>query len=407
MTNDWFSKLQEILSPNFEVLKINNDAIFLENQKISFDDYSLDCRSLSEQDILEIGKIVKDVYVQITESRNSLTSDTSQSLNRNTKASGRLVRAILASDYSSLHKFLLLTSSNELLSNENLDVVLALAATKNDACSAIIDVSGFLRVFESLKKLYIFPGVTFHSGLLNSIPVEISSDRSAMEKVIKIMVFLSKESEGLTLQEHLDIDLAAGLLSKESLKTAIALKDVLKIVYSKYEKLAETMTATQLVSLTCILDNATSEGDFPEDILRNRSKAMEIGLQPIGQYEKDSILRYLSKEEQNSISSKTLSDDVNNLTMSQDTRARVPPVILAALAEVLAVKGEKRVLEIARSLEHLRLSRDRNLKMYEATVGIIAEALKPENEDLLFAWIAQMSEHSWVMTSHVHVNQRL
>lgn len=406
MTNDWFSKLQEILSPNFEVLKVSDDAVFLENHLINWDDYSLDCRFLTKHEILEIGRILAEVYKDLQPSAlHMVNRQTNQSLNRDSKSSTLFVRAVLALDASVLHKLLLLTSGEQLLSNDNLDIVKTLAMNKNDACAVFRDPSSLAKVFNNLKKLYIFPGVTVGSGVLEDIPVEISSDRNAVELVSKLMVFLSNDSTELTLREHLDLELSEGLREKDSLKTAIALKDVLKIVFSRYEKLAETMTASQLVSLSCILDNATSEGVFPESILFNRSKVMEVGLIPIGTYRKDSILRYLSKDEQDSITSKNFSDTINDLLNSRDSRARTPPIILAALAEVLAVKGEKRALEVARSLVHVKLSKDRSLRMYEATVGVIAEALKPENDDLPFAWTAQMSEHSWVLSSHIRAKK--
>jgi hypothetical protein len=101
------------------------------------------------------------------------------------------------------------------------------------------------------------------------------------------------------------------------------------------------------------------------------------------------------------VSSLTVIDHLNKLVSGKDMKSQTQPVIYAALAEVLAVKGERKALEVARTLEHLQTSKNRNLEMYEATVSIIEEALKPENDEFPFAWYAQLSEHAWVLTSHL------
>lgn len=404
ITEEFEMKLQEAVGPKIKVICDQSNVVFFKNLKVEGDDYVLYSKVLTDLQILEVGKILGGIYKSFTErfARNKWSNGKSQqTLNRNSESSAQFVGAIVKLQGSSLHKLLLLISGERFLSSESVDLVITLAQTKHEARFYPDDITTHDELYGFLKKYYILPGIS----PLTRPDVEMATmnvgKRRSIISTSRLMAFLSNSFENLTLSEYLELDFSEAIKAKESLKDLNQTNYAQRIRMSNYEDLAYSMTARELRSLSQILDNATPDGRFPKDMLRSRSKAMDNDdSTPVRRNEPDSILRYLSKDEQNSLSSETFSQQVNYLLDSDDVKAKTPPVIYAALAEVLSVKGERRTLEVAGQLEHMKFSRDRNLKMYEATVAVIAEALYPENDTLPFGWVAQMSEHAWVLTSH-------
>lgn len=398
-------KLQEAVGPKFKVVCDQSKVIFFKNLKVEGDDYVLYREVLTEHEILEVGKILGGVYKSFTErfARNKWSDGKSQqTLNRNSESSAQFIGAIVNLQGSALHKLLLLISGERFLSGESVDLVITLAQTKHEARFYPDDITTHDGLYGFLKKYYILPGIS----PLTRPDVEMAAMNVGKRRSIlftsRLMAFLANSFENLTLSEYLELDFSEAIIAKESLKDLNQINYAQRIRMSNYEDLAYSMTARELRSLSQILNNATPDGRFPKDMLRSRSKAMDNDdAAPLRWSEPDSILRYLSKDEQNSLSSDTFSQQVNYLLDSDDVKAKTPPVIYAALAEILSVKGERRTLEVAGQLEHMKFSRDRNLKMYEATVAIITEALDPGNNALPYGWVAQMSEHAWVLTSHI------
>jgi hypothetical protein len=403
------AKLRTAVSPSFKVVRKDN-AVFFKNLKIQGDDYTLNCEVLTGFEILKVGEILSEVYKNFTGIALLNNWDTIGSwyLNQDSELSGEFVDSVVNLEASAIHKLLLLTSGAKLLSKDNLDLVIALAKAKKEEFFLPEDLSDN-RLFGFLRKLYIMPGVAARTANTAGVaPIEINFNRKgAVEHNARLLAFIANDSSEVKLKDHLALDLSEAITTRGSLRGSEQTNVIQWILMSRYEKLAESMTARELVSLSLILTNDTPRLQLPEDILRNRSKAMERNVQPIDSYGTDSIVRYLSKDEQKRISSATFVENLNYLIKSQDLRAMNPPIIYATLAEVLVVRGEKKVLEVARTLEHLKLSKDRNGAMYEATVALIVEALKPEAVDYPFSWLAQISEYSWVLTSHIHTNQEV
>lgn len=397
-------RLRTAVGPDFRILGGDHGTILFKNMKIKSNDYSLNFEFLSEHEVLEVGKMLAQVYNSISKDQYEASwakKKHLQSLNRNSEASSKFFKTVIRLQASALHKLLLLTSGEGLLSKGNLDLMLTLAQSKKEAegafAQAIVINS---RIYDFLKGLYILPGVTPSTSPREGMSAMSLDRKVSVEKASRLMAFISTDRDDSTLKDHLKLDLAESLSTQKSLKELSQINAIQRILRSDYKDVAENMTASELVSLSQILINDAHTHQFPKSILQNRSKAMEKDLKPLGPFESDSIVRYLSKDEKMALSSRDFVEHVNELVNGRDMRAKSQPIVYAALAELLAAKGESKTLEVARTLEHLRYSKNRNLKMYEATVAIISEAFSSENDDLPFGWSAQLSEHAWVLSSH-------
>lgn len=393
-------RLRTTVGESFRVEKNDQELVDFKNLKAEGDDYALYCELLTESEILETAKILAEVYnsVEGNPSRGAVGSGR-QNLNRNHETSHKFLRDVMGLQGSALHKLLLLMSGGRMLSLKTCSVMTTLAKSKKDQTFPDDVTNGFLYSF--LKKFYILPGVTLATSELVELPTLNMATPVTLEFSSRMASFFSNNHESLTLKDHLDLDFKKVIKTEKSLKDLSKVNTARRILSSDYRKLAESMTARELTGLSQILINDASSGQFSRDILRNRSKAMEPDVRQISNYGIDSVQRYLSKDEQESISPSTVIEHLDELISGKHHKAQSQPIVYASIAEVLAVKGEAKALEVARELTHMRLSRDRNLKMYEATVAIIEETLKPGNDEIPFGWAAQLSEHSWVLTSHI------
>lgn len=398
-------RLRTTVGSDFKVVQGQNEIIF-KNQKIKDDDYFLNCELLSESEILEIGKILFEVYRSVPQDPYLGTSSDRllQNLNDDSQSSHKFLRAVLRLSGSSFHKFLLLTSGAKVLESCSLDTAITLAKVKDKANFSLDDAMNS-RFYFFLKERYIFPGIT--PFCFDRMSEKNLSTRITIEHASSLLAFLSNDFEDLILSDHLELDFAKAIATQNSVKEVGRVNDIHRILRSGYKDLALSMTAKELNSLCHILRNDAPNGHFSESILKSRSKAMEPNVAPLDNYGSDSIFWHLSRKERESLSSFEVIETLNELVASRDIKAQTQPIVYTALAEVLSVKGEKKALEVAQTLEHLRFSRDRNLKMYEATVAIIEEALKPESDEFPFAWSAQLSEHAWVLSSHIKAKQKL
>lgn len=396
------AQLATVVSSVFQIKADDKNLVYFENLEVKGNDYILSSELLTEPEILEVGKILVEVYANTAKDhfRSLWESENVQHLNRNSEASCKFLRAVLSLKGSALHKILLLTSGEALLAEDNVDLLITLAKTKHEFRFDRIDITDD-RVYRFLQKIYLLPGVDKRTSTLGDIP-EILVEAVYLENLSRLTAFLANDSERLTLKEHLELKTLDAVMTEKSMKDLRRVQEIQRILLSDYRDIAESMTASELVSLSHILTLQAPFGQFSKTILQSRSKAMvdqdEDHRLDYGPYY---ILHYLSKAELESLSSPSVAKHLNELVTCRDMRAKTQPVVFAALAEVLVVKGEKKAFEVARTLEHLQSSKGRNLTMYEATVAIIAEALKSENNDFPFGWVAQMSEHSWVLTCHI------
>lgn len=406
MSRSLEKQMKLIADKSLKIAKAPNcNAVLFKSQMGDQDEFCLYYEFLTELEILEVTKILAEVYSSFSKETPRIRSASAdiRELNRNSGFSGRFVGIVIDLEASALHKLLLLTSGNRLLSKESFDLVVTLAQTKKEARFYPEEMSTNSSVYSYLKNLYILPGVSVRTVIPTGESLEMNvASKSSIATTSRLMAFLANDFKDRTLREHLQLDLTEVFTTQKSLADFSKINLIREILLlSDYRELAESMTAKELSSLSYILDYETSRGQFSKHILRNRSEAMEQDIRPITRFGLDSIVRYLSKDEQKSLSSLTFVQNMDGLVNGNDARIQSAPIVYAALAEVFSVKGERAALEVARSLEHLRISKKRSLKMYEATVAIIAEALIPENDDLPFAWSAQLSDHAWVLTSHL------
>lgn len=391
------------------------NAIIFKSQKVAMDEFCLYYEALTEYEILEIAKILSEVCNSFSKPNApvSWTNAPSTSyLNSHTEASGQFAGAVINLKGSALHKLLLLTSGNRLLSKDNLDLTITLAKIKKKISSFPEDMSTNNNFYNYLKNHYILPGISARTVMGSGASLQMNEiqgtevESTMRVSAIRVMAFLANNSESVTLAEHLKLDLPEAVTTRKSLVDLRNLITIQQILMSGYRELAESMMASELRSLSFILESEFSIGQYPKDILRNRSAAMRKDATPTSRSGRDSIVRYLSDEEKRSLSSLTFVEHVDGLVSSFQMQTQTAAIIYAALAEVFAVKGERKTLEIARELKHLNLAEVRSLEFYEATVGLIALALESETEDFPLSWTIQLSEHSWVLTSHL-TNEKL
>lgn len=397
-------KVKAAVRGSFQLEKLKPGAITFKSKTAERDVFHLYYETLTEYEILEIAKILAEVYRNFLKDIGERAWNDTPSeriLNRQAELSGVLVGTIINLKASALHKLLLLTSVNLQLRSESLDLVMALAESKEDVCSRSEDIHDSRIVYNHLKNLYIFPGVAPNTLTPGDYIFGMNDDkRKSVDTASRIMAFLSGNSENLTLKENLDLDFAEAITTRRDLDSMENISTIQRMLVSDYQELAESMTAAELVPLISFFEDSTLDLKFPKEILRNRSRAMaKIGKLDSRQ---ESILKYLSNAERNSVSSPSFITRIDNLlTYTHVFRLKTPALIYAALAEILVVKGEEKAFEVASELKHLPLIGSMTFKIYEATVNLIAEALKPESDDLPFGWFAQMSEHSWVLTTHI------
>lgn len=401
-------KVQTTVDSEFQVVKKKNGVVCFRSLKLPKHKYLLNYEVLTEFEILEVAKILKEVYSKTSsisvayESFGAKLEDDKApvTLNQISESSTKLVKAIIALPASDMHKFLLLTSANRFITFSNPELVISLAKVKNEVEIPSKTVADSY-IFETLRDLYVLPGVTDRTGKVTGTTTHSNYRQESFEQTIRMMAFLANDSDTQTLGDHLGLKIQDAIVTQGKLNGYERVNTLEILLLSGYKELMLTMTAHELVSLAKILLQEPVNVCHPQEILKSRCAAMEKDVKRLPYLQKDSIDRYLSKEEQGQIKSQSFSDDVNSFITSRDIKAVNPPIIYAALAEVFAVRGENSVLEVAKVLSHLKTSRDRNRKMYAATVLLITEALKPEAVDYPFSWFAQMSEHAWVLTDHV------
>lgn len=399
-------KLKSILKSTFTVTQPDKHTVLFKSLRIERDEYTLFPGTLTEYEVLEIAKILAEVYSNFnkaTELTDRKATPYNRNLNLHLPLSGQLVGTVLSLESSALHKLLLLTSGHLLISIEESDSIICLAQYKKETCYTPKDMVSSSRIFNILKNLYVLPGVSMRTVIpsFEYYEPEVFAPGS-FELTARLTAFFANDSEKLTLGEHLKLDFVAGIQAQGSLAYFNRLQTVQRIMRSNYLSMIEMMTAIELNSLTFLLPDFDSSTRFPEIVLRNRSTAMSQGEMRRTQRSTQSVQMYLSDIESKALSSASFILKLDSLVSdySRPLKIFTPPVIYAALAEVLIVRGERKALDVASELVHLKLIEGMSNRVYGATVALIVEALDPANDDFPFSWVAQMSEHAWVLDSH-------
>lgn len=410
-------KIEVIVGATFEVEAAISNAIVFKNRKLKLHNFYLYCGPLTESQVLQVAAILEKVFGGF--SIDMRISENPRPLNSNTESSSKLVRAVLELDSSNLHKLLLLTSGNSMVSYDCIDLAITLVQNKDEFCSdpeILIGFDNFSKSLNNLYNLYALPGWSTETRLASVYAGEVmSADKEYLELASRLMSFFTKNSESVTLGDHLRVDFAEATVTKDPLGNVLQIlsyiKDIRKLMLSEYRELAESMTASEVISLSDLLSGGLIDGHFSKDILRNRSRTKSKcdlfydNPSEVRSPEPGIVFMYLSPDEASFFNESALEDEFDFLLDSALSFDPTHQIVHAAIAEVLVVKGEHKALEVARTLEHLRLASDLGLRHYEATVALIAESLKPENDELPFGWATQLSEHAWVLSSHLQENE--
>lgn len=398
LTTELHSKIAFSVGGPFTVTELKDNAVSFESV---YYDHSFDlyCEFLTEDEVLGVAKLLKKIFESFP--KLSRLTEKTITLNLPRKSSADFVRSVLSIQGSAFHKFLLLTSGRHLLWQMKVDQVISLAQAKQDVCS-LEQVAGRDEIhFRALKQLYILPGMSSETLIHGGVPVINSLTASTADNIVRLMAFISNNSE-ISFREHLKLDFAESIKTQHSLPFFGEIDSIQRLLKSRHKELAESMSAKHLSSLNSFITKSLIEGNFPERILRNRAAALasDSSFDPYLSV-MESVLSFLSNEEKASLDSLDFEDDLDFHLARAKIGEYTPLVVYAAIAEVLVVKGVNKAFEVAREMHHFNSQKEFDLRHYEATVDLIAEALNSENDDFPFSWYSQLSEHAWVLTSHL------
>jgi hypothetical protein len=394
-------KIEVIVGDTFVVDAVGINAVLFKNRKLRAHNFYLYCSPLAESEILEVAGILKEVFSETLP--NLRYRGKERPLNRGSEESRQLVKAIIDLEASALHKLLLLTSGSHIASRMESDLLITLAQSKSEFHSDPAIMTRETILVTDLQSLYILPGVSIDSllGGNTSVRAARALNSDSLDNVSKLMAFIASNSEKMTLDEHSKLRFGEAIRCQKSIENFEKFNQFQGVLKSRYRKLAGSMTASELHALSLILYGDSCDGVFPEDMLRHRSIARSKNVSDFSGNGRSMILRYMSPDEKANLDANSRVDELEDFLKNPYSDVKTPKVVYAAIAEVFAEKGEKKAFEVMRELKHLKMLQNSSLEIYEATVALISEALKPESDDFPFSWIANLSEHSWVLSSHL------
>lgn len=399
LTTELNNKIASSAGASFTVTKTSDNTVTFENVYYVERSFDLYCEFLTKDEILGVAKLLKEIFESFP--RLATLTEPKINLNLPRRSSADFVRVVLSIPGSSFHKFLLLTSGRHLLWKMSVDQVASLAKAKIETCSLQKTMERDEFHFRTLKQLYILPGVSSETLIYGGLPEISSMNTSTIENTVKLMAFISNNSE-ISFSEHLKLDFTDSIETQNILSFFGEIASIPSFLQSRHKALAESMKARDLSALSSFVTKSVQEGSFPERILRNRAAALANSS---SFYPEESVMAsvssFLSDEEKASLDSLDFEYDLDLYVARAKIGADTPLIVYAALAEVVAMKGVDKAFEVAREMNHFSSQKEFDLKHYEATVALIAEALNPENDDFPFSWYSQLSEHAWVLTSHL------
>lgn len=389
-------KLQMIMGLKFRIVRNKAGYIFLKDMKYRTN-YSLYYVGMSEDQILEIARIIDEVFSKNErDNRQRLRDVPTRNLNGTTELSRQFVARVLNLDRSDLHKFFLLTSGAYVSSPGSEDLLMTLADAKPESCGDLDSIFETNRIFESLQETYILPGVTesnshnYATAMLNAAMM-----RHPVEMIARLLVFVANENPKLTLAEHLRLKDNEAFATIKPIRTFNEFSFIEEFLARKsgYFNLGHRLTAPELFTLSFLMSDGYTR--IPVDFLFNRVTSMNKISHYIDQAR--FLSPYLSPSEMLRFNQYTIGKINESMTDGGSSRSKNAPIIYAAIAELLVQKGEQRTLDVVHELKHLGRSKSVTIEATEATVLLILEALKPENDEMPFSWAAQLSEHAWVL----------
>lgn len=389
-------RLRMIMGPNFRIVRNKSGYIFFKDMKYRAN-YTLYYVGMSVEQILEIARIVGEVFSKNERDNRQQRKDVStRNLNSPTDSSKQFVARVLNLDCSSLHKFLLLTSGAYLSSPGDDDLLVTLAEAKSESCGDLLSIHRSNRIFEILQETYVLPGVTDDLAFNAGVILNAAMMRHSVDTIARLLVFVAKEDPKLTLSAHMRLKDNEEFATIKPIETFDAFRFIEEFLARKpgYSELGHRFTVRELLSLQFLMSNGYSR--IPEDFLFNRVISMVNT--PTQKRPIKLLALYLSTSEILSVGQTTV--DAIDPMISNSTTRKNESIVYAAIAELLVQKGGQRALDAIHELKHLSSSKAMTIESTEATVLLILEDLKPENDEMPFSWAAQLSEHSWVLNSH-------
>jgi hypothetical protein len=378
--------------------KVPGFLLFKDSKKRS--NYSLYYSELSEDQILEVARIIDEVYKNNNrDNRGSNREVPTVSLNGVGDLSREFVTTVLNLNGSSLHKFLLLTSGYFLASSGSDRIVIELAVIKPESCGDPTEFFTSKYTSDNLTEFYILPGITDKSShqacrmLFNSAIM-----RHEISFIAKLLFFIANNSPTAILGEHLELDnatilqmpaLGANMETFSAVEAIIAIKQ-------EYAEFAYTLTAEELRILGYLLHGEFTK--IPTDFLKSRVKAMASleNNRHLGGW----LISYLSPLERNASSSEDVEKISEELNKYYRGRGGNPTILFASIAEVFVRKGYRKTFDVLSEIKVIFNYPSLSLNIVEATVLLILEAIKPENDEMPFSWAMQFNENAWVLQSH-------
>lgn len=401
ISDDLHRKVKAISGSYFTMGDFYKGCVIFRNRKLKHDDFTLFYEKLSDDQILEIVKILVNVYKTYSPDIQNMEfnySPVQRSLNYNTDYSEKFLSTVLKQEKDALHKLLLLTSGNKFLEASNVDLMCELAVAKKDWDGDYSLIFMNSARYIGLKDHYILPGV-FQGTIIpnNQGRINESFEKESLASSLCLLAFLSNDSESVTLKSHFTLEFSEAIRTNGSLFDFRAFENATALMRSEYySDLPMDMTARELEALSKIL-MSSADHKFPKDVLINRSRAMASKEDRRELSGPGSIWRYMSDDEVESLKAGEKIDEINSALSGLSFLVTRPPVIYAMFAEVFAVKGEQQTMLVCEVIKNVKSLMNCTEDFYSALVNLVAEILKPENDGFPFSWIAQMSDHSWVL----------
>lgn len=397
------SKVRAISGKHFKMDDFYKGAVIFRNQTVKYDDFVLFYERLTEDQILKVAEILVEVYEKHSTDIQKVEfnhSPTQRSLNNSTDYSAKFVETVLNEKKDALHKLLLLTSGKKFVNASNVELMCELAVAKKEWDRDYSVIFKNPARYTGLKDHYILPGVFQGTMMPNSQGLRNKSfEEEHLESSLRLLAFLSNDSESSTLDHHFTLEFSEAIRTDGALFDFRAFENAAVLMRSEYySDLPIGMTAAELDALSKILMSST-DYKFPRQVIANRCKAMASKKDRREMSGPGSVWRYMSDDEVESLKVGEHSLKIYSMLSDLSLSISRPPVVYAVFAEVIAMKGEKQALSIGQILESVPSLRNASPYYYEAIVGLISEIFKPENDGLPFAWVAQMSEYSWVLNS--------
>lgn len=390
--------LKDLVGKTFNVRKYAQSSILFVNNRAPGENWHIECQDLEHEDVLKLSQVLKDVYEDLDPDslRGVTRTDAYSKINDAGKVSAQYVSFVLNLEGSSLHKYFLLTSGHGIVSASNVSIMMELAEAKNPIQSLDPSaVKNFGHTFLGLEQFYILPGITEKTEHYTKSALNSKMHIDEIKYKATLLAFLSDKSSARTLEEHLAKDFSEAIQTNKSLSSLSMFTSVDELLQGQYRDLGLILKAKDLLNLSTIVDNVNG-CEFPEKFLIQIYTKLEHVNKPLSPYKGDSIGRFMTMDEKVRVGSKAI-QKADRFLRGTGTFNKTKTVIYAAFGELFGQLGAEKGFEVLNSFEFFQSDAPHGVRLYESVVSLIMEALKPESSDFPFGWVAQLSDHAWVL----------